>query len=404
LAAHVVLPPLFCLLTLGCFGQLTDEQKQQTFPPPPPGFEYELGAPSIYRGSEARHLTFPSAYRTEWEANNTVHGLLMVPTDAGGEMPLVILLHGLGVRDHVLEESIAHRLNDKGIAALVVSLPYHIERTPEGYRSGALTLTPDPDSWRATFRQAVSDVRRAVDWAEEQASIDSGKIGVLGVSLGAIIASIDASVEPRIRYAALLLGGGDVAHIIWHSSITITTRDALRRRGWTEDSLRQELADVEPLNYVTAELGERTFLIGALFDTVVPAADTAKLHQTLGSPPMLWLETNHYGAILVQRRVFGLVAEFFEKRFAGEEFVPPSSIHAPTIRIGLTLDAERGVQVAAGVDLWRSNRKGEFYASGMLSTRGLSLFAGWRGPLGFSPGVFALPDRTVFGLLWHFIL
>lgn len=382
-----------------CVAAAWSQSAADTFPAPPK----EFNAQTVQK-ARFLEVSFPSAHQTEWPENDIVRARLIRPAGAEEPMPTVILLHGLGVADHFLEERIAKRLNDRGMAALLVTLPYHIERSPPGYRSGALALRPDVGAFEEMVRQSVSDLRRAVDWAEAQSFIDAERIGVLGVSLGAIIASLGMAAEPRLRFGVFLLGGGDVAHILWNSSLSISVREVLRRNGWTEERLRSRLKDVEPLSYVNAEMGERVLLVGAMFDTVVPATDTEKLHKALGSPPMLWLETGHYGAVFVERRLLRVVADFFAARFSGETYSPPSSIGAPTVRIGLMLDRESGLQVAAGLDLWRSNSRGDFYASGFLTTRGPVLFAGWRGPLGFSVGAVAHPRRTVPGVVWHFVL
>ena len=369
------------------------------FPPPPKQFEAQVA-----EKAGRLEISFPSALRTEYPENNIVRARMIRPPGSEEPAPTVVLLHGLGVADHFLEERVAKRLNERGIAALLVTLPYHIERSPPGYRSGALALRPDVDAFEQMVRQSVSDLRRAVDWAESQSFVDAERIGVLGVSLGAILATLGMAVEPRIRFGLFLLGGADVAHILWNSSLSISVREVLRRNGWTEQRLRARLEAVEPLSYVTEEMGERVLLVGALFDTVVPATDTDKLHKALGSPPMLWLETGHYGAVFVERRLLRVIADFFAARFAGEMYSPPTSIGAPTVRIGLMLDQESGLQVAAGLDLWRSNWRGDFYASGFLTTRGPVLFAGWKGPLGLSVGAVAHPRRTVPGIVWHFVL
>ncbi|MEP0765347.1 MAG: alpha/beta hydrolase family protein [Fimbriimonadia bacterium] len=390
---------LFPAVASLCVATAWSQVAGDTFPPPPKEFAVQIAEKAGFLD-----VSFPSAHRTEWPENNVVRARLIRPAGVEEPMPIVILLHGLGVADHFLEERIAKRLNDRGIAALLVTLPYHIERSPPGYRSGALALRPDVDAFEEMVRQSVSDLRRAVDWAESQRFVDADRIGVLGVSLGAIIASLGMAAEPRLRFGVFLLGGGDVAHILWNSSLTISVREVLRRNGWTEERLRARLKAVEPLSYANEEIGERVLLVGALFDTVVPATDTDKLHRALGSPPMLWLETGHYGAVFVERRLLRVVADFFAARFAGETYSPPTSIDAPTIRIGLMLDQESGLQVAAGLDLWRSNSRGDFYASGFLTTRGPVLFAGWKGPLGFSVGAVAHPKRTVPGVVWHFVL
>lgn len=372
--------------------------QSSVFPNPPPVvWDVEPHGPRQF------HLSFDSFIRSGVPENDRVKARLLLPPSQG-KVPLVILIHGLGVTDDSIERRLAQKLNSRGIAALIVQLPYHLSRTPKGYRSGALAIQPDVFRLKQTIRQAVTDLRSAVNWAESDARVDQDRIGVVGTSLGAIVASLGIAVEPRVKFAALILGGADMAHILWHSSLTISVREALRKQGFVEAGLRREIADIEPANYVSPALGPRVFLIGALFDNIVPEADTKKLHEALGKPPMLWLETGHYGAVFVENRVFRHVADFFDARFKGQEFVPPSSIHAPTVRVGLTAEPQNGVQVAASLDLWRNNRRGDLFVSALLSTRGPALFAGLRGPLGFSPGIIALPKRTVPALLWHFVL
>ncbi len=377
---------------------------QSPFEAPPKPFPSTVSPPKDVQGLIYRTITFPSAIQSAEPKNNTVNAILIEPKDIVGRPPVVIMLHGLGVVNHDVERRIAYRMARNGIASLLVTLPYHIERTPEGKQSGTMMLRTDVASIRMNIIQTVSDVRRAIDWLDTTELVDAKKVGVLGVSLGAILACVAASIDPRIEYSALLLAGGDLAHIIWSSSLTIPLRDDLRKNGWTEVRLRQAIQDVDPLPYATPQQGLNTFLVGALFDTIIPEQDTEKLHKALGSPPMLWLETNHYGSALVEQRVFRLAADFFEARFSGRDWIPPASIHAPTIRLGLTLDSGEKLQIAAALDLWRSNRQGEFFAAGLLSPRGLALFTGWRGPLGVAAGLIAYPKRTVPGILWHFIL
>lgn len=389
------------VLSPACWGQPGPEEKEVVFPTPQATTEFTLEA--IKGTPNAYWLTYPSPIQTFYEVNNTVHARLLLPATKQ-PAPLVVILHALGVGDDALERRISQKLNDKGIAALILQLPYHISRTPPGFRSGQLMLQARVPAFKTNVKQTVSDLRRALDWAATDPRIDSTRLGVLGVSLGAIMASLAMAVDPRLQYAALLLGGADLAHIMWHSSLTISVREALRKQGFTEIKLREALDDIDPLIYMTPEIGKRTFLVGALFDSVVPATDTEKLHKALGEPPMLWLETGHYGAVFVEHRLLRQIGDFFAARFAGEPYTPPSSIHAPTLRFGLTLEPENGVQVAASLDLWRNNRRGDMFAAGLLSTRGPALFFGFRGPLGFSPGIMALPKRTVPALLWHFVL
>jgi hypothetical protein len=66
---------------------------------------------------------------------------------------------------------------------------------------------------------------------------------------------------------------------------------------------------------LTPELGEKSFVIGAQFDIVVPTEDTEKLVRALGHPRVFWLNTGHFGGALVQRPLFRMVRRYLVARF-----------------------------------------------------------------------------------------
>ena len=67
--------------------------------------------------------------------------------------------------------------------------------------------------WFAWIRDAlvltVKDYRRAIDYLDTRADIDTSRIGVIGYSLGGIAALQLAAVEPRLRVAVSCVGGLD---------------------------------------------------------------------------------------------------------------------------------------------------------------------------------------------------
>jgi hypothetical protein len=201
-----------------------------------------------------------------------------------------------------------------------------------------------------------------------------------------------------------MLGGADLAHILWNSSRVVQVREALRKKGYTESRLRDELQDVEPLRFLPARGDKPAFVIGGKFDTVLPPADTQKLIDALGAPPTLWLETGHYGGVFIQRRVLRLVSQFFAGQFFGRAFEPPKSVYAPTIRIVLQANTESSFQVGLGLDLWRSNARGDFFSTAIATPRGPQLFLGARLDKGLSIGAFASLKKVSPGLMWSFVL
>lgn len=349
-------------------------------------------------------VEFPSAFQGPYPANNTVYAWWLVPAEREGRVPTVVLLHSLGIRRPELEMGLARELVRHGIAVFLMTLPYHMQRTPPGRGSGDMILAGDVGLLRDAAIQATWDVRRAFDWLQRQPETDPDRIALVGISLGAILGATALASEPRVHSAVLILGGADLAHVIWNSVLAIRARARLRREGYTLERLRTELAPVEPLHLLTPEHGEKTFVIGARFDIVVPTEDTEKLIRALGNPKVLWLNTGHFGGGLVQRPLFRTVRGYLQARFEGRTSVSEPNLLVPTLRIGAIYSAGRNFRLAVGTDFWRSDKNGTLFVSGVLTPRGSSLFAGVRLRLGFSAGAEITPNRTYGAIFWHFVL
>lgn len=336
--------------------------------------------------------------------NNTVEVRVIVPRDAVRPVPVVILLHYWGARNVSVEERIAKRLNAFGIASAILTLPYHMSRSPPGVLSGELAMKADTAHLRLVVTQAVWDVRRLIDWIEEQSELDASRIAVAGTSVGAVIGSLVYSVDERVGSAALLLPGGDLAHQIWTSSVLVPIRLEFRRQGYTLERLREELASVEPLNYATPDLGNDVLIVAAKFDEVVPPEDARKLIAAYGEPQSIWLDTGHYGGALIEWRLNRLVAEYMHAKFSGQPFNPPGSLGELTIRIGIQYNPDYKLTLAAGVDLWRSGRPLNLFVTGLATTEGFLIFAGRPFGRGFSAGVTLTQRRATWGIFWGFVL
>ena len=372
---------------------------------PPPRIEFEPWR-EISRGefSNEYSLAFPSSTVTGVAVNDRVRLRVIVPTQSLGPVPVVVLLHYWGASDVSLERTLARRLAEGGIASVIVPLPYHLDRTPEGYVSGQLAVEPNVLKLQATMWQSVNDVRRTIDWIEGQDQFDKSRIGIAGTSLGALVAALTFAVEPRIAASCYLLGGADIAHIIWHSSRVVEQREELRRQSYTEERLRQELAGIEPLTYLAKSDQRPSYVIAAKFDTVVPPADAEKLIAALGNSQSTWLDTGHYGGVLVQNKLIATVSRFFVQTFRGPGFAAPGSLYAPTIRWGINYSDESGLQVAAGIDVWRLRANGDTFASVMITPRGGIGYIGHTVSKNLSVGVTVLRKRTTWGVMWSIVL
>jgi dienelactone hydrolase len=393
---------MLCALLFGASLTLAQEPLIAQ-PPSPTAFtdwkEVERTATAVEHS-----LSFPSAMETKYAENNTVPLRILTPAQATGPVPVVILLHYWGARDLKVERALAAELNRHNIAAVILTLPYHLSRTPPSFESGELSLEPDPDALIRNLTQSVWDVRRATDWIASRPEFDQSRIGIAGSSLGAVVAALAYGIDQRLVDASFVLGGADIAHIIWNSSRTVRAREMLRRRGYTEEKLRQALAPVEPLKYLRNRQTGVSFVIAARYDTVVPRGSSDKLIHALGNPKTLFVETGHYGGIFVERRLLREVGNFFSAEFAGKDFVPPARIYAPTIRIGGIVNTATGFDLAAGVDLLKFDRRGDGFASLLVTPRGVDLFLGRRIDSRISFGAIATRRHVGVGLFWSTIL
>ncbi|MCC7229793.1 MAG: alpha/beta hydrolase family protein [Fimbriimonadaceae bacterium] len=349
-------------------------------------------------------VSFPSPDTSPVPENNVVPVRAFVPTLGSAPHPVVLILHFWGARDLKVERSLAGQLARRGIASVIMALPYHLGRTPPGKRSGELAIQPDPAALRATMTQAVRDVKRTVDFIASRSEFDGSRIGISGTSLGALVASLAYGTESRFSRAAFVLGGMDLAQILWSSSLLVEARDALRRRGFTENRLRFELAEVEPLTYIGTRKSDQPFIIGGRFDTVIPTSATDALIGSFEHPKVLWLETGHYGGIFVQSRILKEVANYFQAEFGGNAYVAPKRIFVPTLRIGVEGSTSNGMDIGVGIDLWKSNRSGDWMGTGLITPRGPQLFLGYRVSAGLSIGASIGTKRVGAAIFWSRVL
>jgi fermentation-respiration switch protein FrsA (DUF1100 family) len=325
-------------------------------------------------------VTWQSRVRSAYPANNLVSAFYYQPRIVG-RVPAVVVLHGYGTQVASTERNLCAYLAARGIGAMLVFLPHHGNRTPRGYQSGELMLRPDVTGILAAVRQAVIDVRCAADWLQQRPEVDPNRIGMVGISLGAILANLIMGVDARFAAAVSVLGGGDVADIIWNSPLASRVRGKLAARGMTLAELRRQLRVIDPITYaernrpavggstVVAPAGATTgvaptgagarpvLMIAGCYDLIVPPSDAKELWRALGKPPIIWASTGHYGPLLVSSRMSEIIADYLLNEF-GERTGPLPRLYHYTIKAGLLLNERVGISPAIGVSLAHIGRQG----------------------------------------------
>ncbi|MDW7711987.1 MAG: hypothetical protein SCH98_16095 [Deferrisomatales bacterium] len=160
------------------------------------------------------------------------------------------------------------------------------------------------DEFRSRFRTYVAAVLAGVEWLAARPEVDPERLGLVGISFGAIAGVVVSGAEPRIRAAALLLGGGDLAGIFLSSEerLVLRLRERMAESEGTsgpelERCLREALLPLEPLLYAPRLDPERVLLVNAAFDRVIPRRHTLALWVALGRPRLYLVPAGHYSAI-----------------------------------------------------------------------------------------------------------
>jgi dienelactone hydrolase len=273
-------------------------------------FDYELSPKYELARCDVSvcRLRFPSPVESPHPENNTVHAEYYVPRGKG-PFPGVIVLDITG-GDQSLSRGIATYLAQNRIAALFVQMAYYGPRRPHG--SNLRLLSPDVAHTLAAVRQTVLDLRVAAAWLGSRPEIDSGRLGILGTSLGSFLAALTAEMEPRLGRVAVLLGGGGFVDAYYDHPLAEPYRKVYEALGGTKERLAKLIAPVDPLTCAANLKDRRVLMIAAKRDEIVPPKMARALWEAAGRPEIVWYDCGHFSAILYVADGLGHVVEHFK--------------------------------------------------------------------------------------------
>ena len=246
--------------------------------------------------AHAIQFTFPS------QSGDTVHGILVEPIHYT-HAPCVILLHGLMNSKQEISRAYGPLLLSRGIAYAAIDAPGHGERlTPadkkvrEEMGTALLYAVDRGDLIKAIVKggsknpmfryltraviSGVLDERRLLDYLATRPEIDQHHIGLWGLSMGAIMASILCPVDGRPFCALLMVGGDPVAPLL--ASFSPESR---------------HLAIATCCSFYAPRFGARKVLmLNGTHDAVMPYAATARLYHALpvGTRSISWYNSDHF--------------------------------------------------------------------------------------------------------------
>jgi dienelactone hydrolase len=238
-------------------------------------FNLELIDEKEEDGVRREHISFQST------PAERVFAYFFRPVVVGsGKQPAIIFLHG-GIpraKDARGALRFSQALTRDGWSVLAIDMKHFGERN-----TGLMTTFTEKDKHDKLYNQpsvylewvtqTVKDVKRSIDFLIKERNIDAKRIGLAGISRGAIVATIVGGAEPRLGAVVLLFG----AHF-----------DALER---------EHLPAACPANYIGRISPRPLFAINGTRDAdMIRETSVEPLHALAKEPKTIhWVDRGHGG-------------------------------------------------------------------------------------------------------------
>jgi dienelactone hydrolase len=252
-------------------------------------------------------MRFPSPVHTQYEENNTAYGYYFKASKRRDTIS-IILLHGWGRKSLRAEKKFALKLAREGIHCFMMKLPFHFERAPGGMWSGKYILTGDVLRTVEVMRQHVIEVRMVSSWLREQ----GGKVGIVGMSLGGMMAQLAMAVE-AFDVGVTILAGGNNAGIIWEGISTRAVKEGLVNIGIDREQTSKIFRIINPTIMAKHNKTKNLFMINGLYDKVIPVKYTIELWEALGRPRIKWYPCAHVSVVFFMRSIIRDVIQFIRE-------------------------------------------------------------------------------------------
>ena len=178
-----------------------------------------------------------------------------------------------------------------------------------------------------TVQGNLQDYRRILDWIEHEPELDASRIGLFGVSLGAMDAVMLTALDDRVNSLVIAMAGGDLSYLLanTHYRRVVRTIDEMAANLGTSRAALGAKLDAEikldPLALAPYVDAERVFMVITRTDAIIPFEAQQQLRTGLGSPETLYLVTGHRTSVLFFPKVRSAAFEFFSRQFT-EQPIP----------------------------------------------------------------------------------
>ncbi|MBI2138849.1 alpha/beta hydrolase family protein [Candidatus Woesearchaeota archaeon] len=247
---------------------------------------------------EVEEWTYRPEKKSLIKENCTGYARLFHRYDAAPQQPgedaIVIVLPPRG-RGFNGAQLIASYLASHGLNAVDLELPLRGRRLPRDV-SGFEDLRPTLDEVVETFQQSVNEV---CSLATTLLSEGYSKIGICGVSMGALFGSIAFGADKRLQCACLALAGGNLAALIRDSEDALAKHlnRYITQQGMSWDAVSKKVSSVDPLAFADPSRKDKLLLMTAAHDKVILNGEAKRLWEAWGKPREIEVQASHYSIL-----------------------------------------------------------------------------------------------------------
>lgn len=232
---------------------------------------------------------------------------IYLPKGKSGKKPLIIISPILG--GNMIVDIFAKYFAKHGYVAVIVY-------RKKSFYDESFGETEQVEKY---LRSSVIRLRQAVDWLETQPEVDPDRIGAFGISYGAILHSVLAAIEPRIKTHILAMPAGDLPDVIMECPDGGVRKlvKYLEKLDWPREKIYYSLQNTivtDPIRFAPYVNKNKIMMFAALFDRIVGTPRTFKLWNEMGRPKLKTIPLGHYGGLLVYPYLRWSSLQFFRSR------------------------------------------------------------------------------------------
>lgn len=214
-------------------------------------------------------------------AGGRVTGLLFMPLERSSPRPGIILMHGSPGRARDFAPY-ATALATYGAVVIAIDAPF-------ARRSGPPLRMTSED--RDEQIQLMKDLQRTVDVLHAHPEVGKDRIAYLGISYGGAAGVLFASIEHRIKAAALVVAdAGIVTHATQARSIPfLASLPCATRAAWF-----RQMVPIEAIRFIGFAKPTPLLFQNGRSDELITPADAESLHNAAPEPKtILWYDAGH---------------------------------------------------------------------------------------------------------------